>query len=269
LPDSTPQDVTHSGGGVPQCPPPPASLPLNKYAFFLDIDGTLIEPAPYPEMVAVDADLLELLNDLAMCSGDAVALVSGRRISTLDILLEPLRFPTAGLHGFERRNAAEVVVRRAVPSRRTIADARRLMQQLLARNRHLVLEDRNFALALHYGRVPHLESAVIRDVKSIADLVGGGLGVRQGRLVVELSPSGVSKATAIAEFMSEPPFKGRWPLYLGDYSPDEPAFEWVNAAGGLSVAVNVTGATAAGAQLRTVSEARAWVRGLITSSAQR
>jgi trehalose 6-phosphate phosphatase len=80
---------------------------------------------------------------------------------------------------------------------------------------------------------------------------------------LELIPAGVSKATAIAEFMQERPFRGRRPLSVGNDASDEPGFEWVNDAGGLSVAVDVTGPTAARTRLRSVNALRAWLNGLI------
>jgi trehalose 6-phosphate phosphatase len=63
--------------------------------------------------------------------------------------------------------------------------------------------------------------------------------------------------------MCEHPFAGRRPLFVGDDATDEPAFEWMNAAGGLSVAVNARRPTAARTQLRSVGEVRAWLHGLM------
>lgn len=257
---SEPSSAAASGG-----PPlaPPTTLPLERHAVFLDLDGTLLDYAPHPRAVAADAPLLALLETLTRRSGGAVALVSGRSIEALDALLTPLRLPVSGLHGFERRSASGARTRHAVPSAHALALARGLLAEVAARDPRIRLEDKRFALALHFRQIPELEPAIVEAARAIAAQVGGGLEMLLGPRVVELTPQGVSKASAIAEFMREPPFAGRRPLFVGDDATDELAFEWVNAAGGLSVAVNPAGVTSASTRLRSVREVRTWLQGLL------
>jgi trehalose 6-phosphate phosphatase len=256
----------HAGGPIPAVARPPQGLRPESCAFFLDLDGTLLELAPHPDAVRVDTPLLDLLRALAQRSGGALALISGRSIATLDTLLQPLQLPASGLHGFERRNAAGVCVRRDPPNPWTLEQARRLLRELVAKEPRLVIEDKGVALALHYRQVPQIETEAVNAVTAIANHVRGGLRVQRGRMVIELAPGAVTKATAIAEFMCEEPFKGRVPVCVGDDCTDEPAFEWVNAAGGISVAVSVSHPTSARTQLGSVGEVRDWLRALLGSS---
>lgn len=254
----------HVGGPIPAAARPPAALRVENCAFFLDVDGTLLEFAPRPDAVSADAALRELLERLRVRSGGALALVSGRSIATLDSILAPLSLPAAGLHGFERRNAAGVLTMQQPPVRHMLDDARRQMEQWVRTYPRLMLEDKGSALALHYRRVPKLESAVVDAVLAIAERVrGSGLQVQRGHMVVELTPTGASKATAVAGFMAEAPFAGRQPLFAGDDLTDEPAFEWVNEAGGVSVAVSVARPTAARTHLDSVDEVHDWLRALL------
>ncbi len=252
------------GGQIPAAARPPAALRVENYAFFLDVDGTLLEFSPRPDAVSADAGLRELLERLRLRSGGALALVSGRSIATLDSMFAPLRLPAAGLHGFERRDAADVLTMQQPPVRHMLDDARRQMEQWVRTHPQLMLEDKGCALALHYRRVPKLESAVVDAVLAIAQRVrGSGLHVQRGHMVVELTPSGVSKASAVAAFMAEAPFAGRQPLFVGDDLTDEPAFEWVNEAGGMSVAVSTDRPTAARTHLDSVDEVRGWLAALL------
>jgi trehalose 6-phosphate phosphatase len=254
------------GGPVPAAARPPSTLPVGKCAFFLDLDGTLIEFATRPDAVRVDGGLRALLEELRGRSGGALALVSGRSIATLDALFAPLRLPAAGLHGFERRNAAGALSTHQPPDRRMLDDARRQLEQWVRTHPRLMLEDKGATLALHYRRVPKLESAVVNAVIAIGARVrGGGLQVQRGHMVVELVPAGVNKASAVAAFMAEAPFAGRRPLCVGDDLTDEPAFEWVNAAGGVSVAVNTARPTAARTRLNSVEAVHGWLRALLES----
>lgn len=232
-------------------------------AFFLDVDGTLLEIACTPDEVVVGADLLALLRALTLRSAGAVAFVSGRSIATLDQLFEPLMLPAAGLHGFERRNAAGSYFRRALPPGHLLFRARTSLQRLVEPHPQLLLEDKRFALAVHYRRAPELESLVIAEVTDIATELAGAFEIQRGSAVVELRPAGCSKAGAIEEFMQEPPFAGRRALCLGDDLTDECAFEWVNHAGGLSLAVGVHRESVAKAHFHSVQAARMWLRRLV------
>lgn len=256
----------HAGGPVPAVARPPQALRLDGCALFLDLDGTLLELAPRPDAVRVEAALLELLRALLRRTGGAVALVSGRSIATLDTLLAPLRLPLSGLHGFERRDTSAIPVPRQRPGPEVLHEARHLMAQWLANEPRLVIEDKDLALALHYRQAPHLEAELVSAVTAIATRPGSGLRAQRGRMVVELTPDTVNKATAVAEFMQEEPFRGRRPVYVGDDLTDEPAFEWVNAAGGISVAVDVAPPTSARTHLGSVREVRAWLRALLDAA---
>ena len=252
---------------TPTTAPGPARLrddyDLSCVALFLDIDGTLLELAQTPGSVHVDPDLKILLSSLADRAGGALALVSGRRIVEMDALFTPLTLSAAGLHGFERRSASGSHHYRKFPATALLEEARRAMLELASRHVGLLVEDKRFALALHYRLAPDLEEMVAGAMTQIATAVRPEFELQMGKMVAELRPAGATKGGAVSQFMTEAPFSGRFPIYVGDDLTDESAFEWVNSAGGLSVAVNVPGATAARAQLPNVAAVRTWLTRLL------
>jgi trehalose 6-phosphate phosphatase len=84
--------------------------------------------------------------------------------------------------------------------------------------------------------------------------------LRDGKCVLELTPRGYSKRSAIEGFMREPPFAGRTPVFIGDDVTDEDGFEAVNALGGYSVRVGDMAATAAKFRFSSVSTVISWLR---------
>ncbi len=174
----------------------------------------------------------------------------------------PERFAAAGLHGFERRTARGDCVRRTAPSVQKMSEIRRVLTQLLSSHPQLLLEDKDYSLAIHYRQAPHLREVVEHAIRKLPDLPDGGLKVQHGHMVAEITPSDSSKAVALAEFMAELPFKGRVPVYVGDDLTDESAFQWANAAGGLSVAVGRRQSSCALAHLDSVDAVRAWLHAL-------
>ena len=82
--------------------------------------------------------------------------------------------------------------------------------------------------------------------------------MQPGKLVVELKPAGTDKGVAIAEFMSEAPFHGRTPAFVGDDATDEHGFAVVNEMGGHSVKVG-DGVTVARWRVPTVRAVERWL----------
>ncbi len=246
----------------------PTDNRLSSLALFLDVDGTLLDIAETPLSVRVDAGLNDLLRELLHSTGGALALVSGRRIAEMDVLFAPLTLPAAGLHGFERRDAAGCSHYGKLPSAVALEAVRGRMLELVAHRPGLLVEDKRFALALHYRRAPELESLVVGAMAHIAESVRPEFELQLGKMVAELRPAGSTKGAALGQFMTEAPFRGRYPIYIGDDLTDESAFEWINDAGGHSIAVNVGGPTAAQARLPSVGAVRLWLTQLCESAGE-
>src|SRR5262249_41743788 len=149
----------------------------------------------------------------------------------------------AGQHGVERRSADGVVHRHPFPSER-LEFARQTLAELVVRWPVLLLEDKGSSLALHFRREPRLATLVTRAVRSACKTLGAEFTVQEGKGVVELKPAGRDKGDAIFEFMAEPPFRGRTPVFVGDDATDEYGFVVVNRLGGHSIKVG-PGPTAA------------------------
>jgi trehalose 6-phosphate phosphatase len=240
---------------------------LSTLALFLDVDGTLLEIAARPQAVSVPDDLRGRLRALYLASGGAVALVSGRAITALDALFAPLALPSAGLHGFERRSASGDYRRRPAPSAAVLAAARDAMTQLAGQHPGLLVEDKQFALALHYRDAAHAEDTALTAMRELAARLGNELELQRGKMVIELRPVGASKADAVAAFLGEAPFAGRRPIFIGDDLTDEPAFDFVNRSEGLSVVVGAARPSAARAHLPDVTAVRDWLAQLQTDPA--
>ena len=242
--------------------PVPARLTGDCWAFFLDVDGTLIDIADAPDLVQVGEQLPRLLGSVSRASGGALALVSGRALSDLDALFSPLVLPAAGLHGAERRDA---LGRMHVPPRDpALAGAAARLVEWAARRPGTLVENKGGALALHYRMAP-AEAPAARDqvTRVLADL-GDDYALQAGKFVLEIKPRGASKARAIDEFMTEPPFAGRRPVFIGDDVTDEDGFHSVRRLGGIAVVVGGRPGTAAQFRLPDVAGVQGWLGDWVT-----
>lgn len=227
------------------------------WAFFLDVDGTLLEYAERPDAVHPDPPLFELLSALHRAAGGALALISGRAVSGLDALFAPLRLPAAGQHGIERRDARGEMHLHAFPDEAYRRVTTR-MGAFAALHAGLLFENKGHSAALHYRLAPQLRDAARGAVLAAASELGPRFEALDGKMVVELRPSGRDKGSAIEEFMREAEFAGRVPVFIGDDLSDEFGFGVVNRLGGHSMKVGA-GASVARWRLADAAAVRAWL----------
>lgn len=211
-------------------------LDLQKTALLLDVDGTIIDIGPSPKEVEVAAGLRETLRRLFDFGGGALALVSGRPIVDLDRLFTPLRLPTIGGHGAEMRLRDGEVLFWAKPLPREL---RLRLAEGAGIGPDVVVEDKNYSLALHYRRSPKLAELLRRHVAtSTAEFPGEPTELLLGKAMFEVKRPGINKGESIRRLMEHAPFAGRTPVFVGDDVTDESVFKVLPEIGGKGFSVN-------------------------------
>ena len=233
------QEQPDQGEAKPRPLNEPALTALSLYpqdwAVFLDIDGTLLDLAESPEAIVVPDYLPATLHALSRQLGGALALVTGRSIEFVDPLFAPFRFPVAGLHGAERRDAAGRMRRTHIPP------AFQEMKQAIAREAHtwpgVIVEDKGAAVGVHYRHAPGSEAEIAEAMQRHLEEAGPDWSLQRGKMVIEICPAHASKGHAVEAFLAEAPFEGRRPVTIGDDVTDETMFAAANRLGGQSVRI--------------------------------
>jgi trehalose 6-phosphate phosphatase len=258
---ATVECATHKDASLTLGDSPPAPPILDRRSgLFLDVDGTLLEIAPRPDLVRVPAELPRLIARLAEQRHGALALISGRPLTELDGFFQPWRGAAAGLHGIERRRADGVLD--GVVDSDSAAALARIRPRLVALaggQNGLILEDKGRTLALHYRAVPEREAEIRAFAEGLERETGTALRLVPGKMVVELQPRNANKGLAIAAFLAEPPFVGRNPIFVGDDTTDEDGFIEIRRRGGVAVKVGKPGKTAANYSLPSVTAVLEWL----------
>lgn len=239
-------------------PSPPPAWGRSARAYFLDVDGTLLPLSAHPREVEVQSSLLETLKALRNRSGEALALISGRPLAALDELFAPELFALAGQHGTERRDAAGVL---HVDERHAeiLARLRPLVSDLASAIPGAFVEDKGLSIAIHTRHAPGAFDRLRRTLEETLPAYPG-LGLLEGKFVLELRSVKADKGQALRAFLEEPPFRGRLPIFLGDDVTDESAFEVVNRAHGISIKVG-PGPSVARFRLDSPDAAVSWLAG--------
>ena len=236
--------------------PPPPSL---DWCLFLDVDGTLIELTETPFDTHAGVDLKAVLKESAERLGGALALVSGRSVEYLDVLFAPLRLPSAGLHGVERRKSTGVMQGASFTDSQ-LDRARTALAKFVQDRPGTLLEDKGRTVAVHFRMAPQFEPEVREMVTEIAAVLGTNYHVQAGSMMLEIKPRGFNKGGAVKAFMREPPFSGRRPVYVGDDLTDLDGFRMVETLGGVSIAVGDR--VQAQCRLEDPATVREWLQGI-------
>jgi trehalose 6-phosphate phosphatase len=209
---------------------------LRQCALLLDIDGTILDLAPAPQEVWVPAELRKTLSRLNAATGGALALVSGRSLHDIDLIFSPLQLAAIGGHGAELRTAPGAqVIHRARPLNPVL---KRELASLSELAPGILVEDKDYSLALHYRLAPDKGDALRAGIQEICSALPTGLvEILPGKLVFEIKMAGINKASAVRELMKHPPFVGRNPIFVGDDTTDEPVFPILSQFGGLGFSV--------------------------------
>ncbi|MEB3244837.1 MAG: trehalose-phosphatase [Vampirovibrionales bacterium] len=228
-------------------------------ALMLDYDGTLSPIVANPEQAFIDEAALGQLVRLSAHPHISLAIISGRSIEQLEKFLAPLFKTNAlfcGMHGGQIYDPkTQITLKAFMPSQYlpVLADFKaRLLAELTPQNllhSGLTLEEKSCSIALHTRNMQQAAQktqaiALFKaTARTITESASALFKLQPGKEVLELVPAIFSKAVA-AEFLYE--FwqqKSARPIllcYIGDDLTDEPAFTWVNAHNGISIAVGKT-----------------------------
>jgi trehalose 6-phosphate phosphatase len=123
----------------------------------------------------------------------------------------------------------------------------------------IYFERKGAVVAVHTRAAPeHLAAVLSAAEEALPELEN--YRIIAGHAGLELVPIDVAKANAIERFMSEVPFAGRKPVFIGDDTSDESGFDHVNKVGGVSIRVRPNGPTAARETLPNVAAVHDWIR---------
>ncbi|MGI9862165.1 trehalose-phosphatase [Moorella naiadis] len=203
-----------------------------------DYDGTLVPLTSRPELARPGKNLLKLLQYLLQRQGLHLVIISGRSLADLRHLLPVPGLWLAGHHGTRVVDPKGEVIALSPPAPGDIPWTKifSLARKIAAGIPGLLVENKGENLALHYRLAAPGDAAAALEGfrREVKPYLKYGLEFIAGHKVLELRPRGAHKGVAINYFTR------RWPralpLYLGDDSTDEDAFNAL-PANGLAVGI--------------------------------
>jgi len=195
----------------------------DRWAVFLDFDGTLVKLRSRPGDVSVPLGVKRVLQRLARNSEVLVAIVSGRRLKNLRELVGVEGVHYFGLHGAERDGESASI---SEESAAALDAAKRAARRELGSLTGIWIEDKGLTFSVHH-----------RDANTVATKAAGAalvellapwrntLHVLNGSRVWEVLPREITGKYAAVEYVLTSLPEGTAAVYAGDDGTDEPAFE--------------------------------------------
>jgi len=118
-------------------------------------------------------------------------------------------------------------------------DLRQRLAEAASIGPDIVVEDKNYSLALHYRKAPRKAEHLRRHVAaSRAAFSDEPTELLLGKAMFEVKRPGINKGDSIRKLMAHPPFSGRVPIFIGDDVTDESVFEVLPEIGGKGFSVS-------------------------------
>jgi trehalose-phosphatase len=205
-----------------------------------DYDGTLVPIVDRPSRAKLPRATRRLLGRLARRPGVTLGIFSGRTLDDLRRMcgLEGIWY--AGTYGLELEyQRARTVHPLARQSQAMVA---RLVQQLAAvaaGYRGAWIEDKQFALTLHYRQAPPNQvPRLLAEVEAAAAPFFPGVRIVEGPMALEIFPElDWDKGTAVRLLVKRFGEDDPWVLYAGDGANDREAFQTALALDGVALGV--------------------------------
>jgi trehalose 6-phosphate phosphatase len=228
----------------------------NRWLLLLDFDGTLVPVTDRPEGVSLDPLTRQVLRHLARHRGSRVYIMSGRRLADLRRRVRIPGVRLLGLHGWERRGATLPLAQKHL-----LRQAKLWLAERLPARPGIALEDKGYALAVHYRGAKLSAIRIAGQVMVVArDHFRPGLRLLRGRKIWELLPRAiVGKGRATQDLLKGLP-RDTLPIFIGDDTSDESAFAVLRH--GLAVHVGGETKTKAHFCLRNPGEVREFLERL-------
>jgi trehalose-phosphatase len=203
---------------------------------FLDYDGTMVPITRNPREARLSPAARRLLKKISLSPAFRLYIISGRMLKDIK---SKIRLPNAvyvGNHGLEIEGKG--ITFRGIVTPRFKAVLETIRQKLARRLsvvRGVIVEDKGVMISLHYRMVDEKQIPLMK--KLLKEIIlpyyrEKKIKVRQGKKVFEIwPPVDWDKGKAITWLLSKQKVKNILPVYLGDDTPDEPAFKVLRKTG--------------------------------------
>ncbi|MDE1900042.1 MAG: trehalose-phosphatase [Alphaproteobacteria bacterium] len=200
-------------------------------AFLVDFDGTMVDLAPDPDDIRVPTGLLDDLRRIATKPDCAFAVVTGRAVGKLGDFIGNIPLTVVGSHGAEIKTGGDT---RPLAAPMPLGD--RTAIHAVADRHGCLFEDKAYSLSVHLPLACADEDLKPAFATALANSPIAYV-IRKAGRTYEILQSGLSKGSGIMRLMTQTPFAGRTPVYIGDDTHSDDSLNIIKTVGGTLIPV--------------------------------
>src|SRR3989338_5019146 len=239
-----------------------------KRFLMLDYDGTLTPLRKHPKLARLSPNRKSFLRQLASRSGTKLAIISGRKLSSVKRMVGLRNIIYIGNHGFEIEAGGRRWIHPAAKGFMSLLKkAKRTLKNKLP-YQGMFVEDKGLTVSVHYRALtkkvfPAFNKLFSRVVKPWL----GRIKITHGKKVFEIRPPvDWNKGKAVKWVINALKLKDYQPIYIGDDVTDEDAFRALKSKG---ITLHVGGGkTSAKMRVKNVKGVYRYLRGLIKNESK-
>lgn len=196
---------------------------------FLDYDGTLVSFKDKPTEVVTPIKVENVLKNLIQIPTFTVFIVCGRALHEIKNLLDIEGLSFAALHGLqiELSDGKTFSWEPAEGAKPFLKKIKEKVLYEFKNEKGIYIEDKEFTLAFHYRLLPEekIKEAIEIFIKTVEKIdKENRLEIIHGSKVVEARPRGWHKGKATEHILNNIEHTNTFPIYIGDDTTDEDAF---------------------------------------------
>lgn len=198
-----------------------------KILLLLDYDGTTVPIQRAPERARLDEETRRLLHELSGAPEVTLGIISGRSINDISSMVGLDELIYAGNHGLEILLPGRPMKKLySEEDLHLIFNVRKELKGQLGDITGAIIEEKGPIIALHYRTAPPGTGDVLLEAADNLVSKNPGLAVRQGKMVIEITPDRDFNKGVTVKWLLENLFPAERPVvvFAGDDVSDEDAF---------------------------------------------
>lgn len=209
-----------------------------KLFLFLDYDGTLALLADHPDKAILSDEVRNILRKVVGDSRFKVAVISGRELKDIKSKVGIREIIYSGNHGLEIEGPGFAYESNIAASyKKLLGKIKKDLHRSFVNFKGVFIEDKNLSLTVHYRLA---DKKFIPEIKKIIHITLAGylsekiIKARTGKMILEIVPPVKwNKGLAVKWILDRPEFLKNdfYPIYFGDDTTDEDAFELLKYKG--------------------------------------
>ncbi len=208
----------------------------NHIFLFLDYDGTLVSFQQRPQDVKTPSEVITILNQLIKHPSYTVFVITGRPLQEIKQFLPLKGLSIVGLHGIEIEweNGETYFWKQASTIKTLLKKIKKQAETIFKNQKEIIIEDKTYSLAFHYRLLPENKvQPIIETIESISKKIDkeNQIQLIYGSKVIELRPQGWNKGHAVNLLLHKYSSDSILPIYIGDDTTDEDAFNQIKKQG--------------------------------------